>query len=384
MELRPITPQPGNDHNPANFVGHVDVTTQARERLQTGSNLLLTDTRRMGKTFWMHAFAARERSFHAYFIDYEGTHTVNDFLIKTAEALIKDCSLPTKARKALGAIFKNTEVAFSTKALALKSHFQQTSPHDLLKRVVTSLETDSSDAIPLVMMDEVPMAINNIAEREGSSSANEVLQTLRGLRFSASRIRWIITGSVGFHHVLRDIHITQGVLGDLEPLPLGPLPRNEAEELASRLLLGIEQPLIESVVNELIEVSGGIPFLLHTVAAALGHQHGNVVKPSDVRECFEDLIDSPDDLNWFKHNRGRITQNYGTRARIANEILRKTLSETNMWVTTDSLVPDDKAADTLEDLVNDHYLERRGLSVRWRYPAFQYIWARKKGVWDRR
>ena len=55
-----------------------------------------------------------------------------------------------------------------------------------------------------------------------------------------------------------------------------------------------------------------------------------------------------------------------------------------MWVTTDSLVPDDKAADTLEDLVNDHYLERRGLSVRWRYPAFQYIWARKMRVWDRR
>lgn len=384
MELRPITPQPGNDRNPANFVGQVEVTTQARKRLQTGSNLLLTDPRRMGKTFWMCTFAARERSFHSYIIDYEGTHTVNDFLIKTAEALNKDCSLPTKARKVVEAIFKNSELAFSTKLLTLKSHFQQTSPHDLLKRVVTSLETDSSDAIPLVMMDEVPMAINNIAEREGPTSANEVLQTLRGLRFSASRIRWIITGSVGFHHVLRDFNITQGVLGDLEPLSLGPLLRNEAEELASCLLLGIEQPLIESVVNELIEVSGGIPFLLHAVAAKLGHQHGNVVKPSDVRECFEDLIDSPEDLNWFKHNRGRITRNYGTRAHIANEILRKTLSETNMWVTTDSLVPDDKAADTLEDLINDHYLERRGLSVRWRYPAFQYIWARKMRVWDRR
>lgn len=384
MTLRPITPQPGSDRDPANFVGQVEVTTQARKRLQTGSNLLLTDPRRMGKTFWMCTFAARERSFHSYIIDYEGTYTVNDFLIKTAEALIKDCSLPTKARKVVEAIFKNSELTFSTKLLTLKSHFQQTSPHDLLKRVVTSLETDSSDAIPLVMMDEVPMAINNIAEREGPSSANELLQTLRGLRFSTSRIRWIITGSVGFHHVLRDFNITQGVLGDLESLSLSPLLRNEAEELASCLLLGIEQPLIESVVNELIEVSGGIPFLLHAVAAKLGHQHGNVVKPSDVRECFEDLIDSPEDLNWFKHNRGRITRNYGTRARIANEILRKTLSETNMWVTTDSLVPDDKAADTLEDLINDHYLERRGLSVRWRYPALQYIWARKMRVWDRR
>ena len=75
---------------------------------------------------------------------------------------------------------------------------------------------------------------------------------------------------------------------------------------------------------------------------------------------------------------------YGTRAHIANEILRKTLSETHDWVLSSSLTLDDEAADVLEDLIKDHYLERRGFSVRWRYPALQYIWARKKGVWDRR
>ena len=50
----------------------------------------------------------------------------------------------------------------------------------------------------------------------------------------------------------------------------------------------------------------------------------------------------------------------------------------------DSLAPGEEVADVIEDLIKDHYLERRGRSVRWRYPALQYIWARKKGVWDRR
>lgn len=384
MELQPITPQPGNDRNPANFVGRVEMTTRARERLLAGSNLLLTDPRRMGKTFWMDCFASQEAGFHCYSINYEGVFTIHDFLIKTTNSLIKERGLPERVLTKLRAIFNNCDIEFSPGFLTLKPFHHQTSPHTLLTSVLTALDNNEDDAIPVVMMDEIPLAINNIANREGASAAEELLQTLQALRHNTRHVRWIVTGSVGFHHVLRRIHTTQGILNDLESLPLGPLLHNEAEELASRLLLGIEQPPNDAVVDELIKVSGGIPFLLHTVVATLGQQHKNVIKPRDVRECFEDSIDSPGDLNWFEHNRSRIPQNYDTRARIANQILRKTLSETNEWVSTDSLVPDDKAADTLEDLINDHYLERRGLSVRWRYPALQYIWARKKRVWDRR
>jgi hypothetical protein len=130
-------------------------------------------------------------------------------------------------------------------------------------------------------------------------------------------------------------------------------------------------------------VTGGIPFLLHKVVKTLGERHRSVIKPCDVRECFEDFIDDPDEFNWFEHFLTRMPLNYGTRASIADEVLRKTLSEANVWVPIDSLTPDDEAADVLEDLIKDHYLERRGLSVRWRYPALQYIWARKKRVWDR-
>jgi hypothetical protein len=384
MELQPITPQPGNDRNPANFVGRVEMTTRARERLLAGSNLLLTDPRRMGKTFWMRTFAAREQSFHSYFIDYEGTETVDGFLIKTAEVLIRDRSLPLRARKQLETIFDNSEISLSKGPLAIKGYFQQTPPHHLLTRVLSALENEDSKTIPIVMMDEVPMAINNIAVREGPSSAERVLQTLRALRQDTSRIRWIVTGSIGFHHVLRRIDATQGVLNDLESLPLGPLAHIEAEELAKRLLLGIKQPTIETVVNELIEVSGGIPFLLHKIVKTLEERYANVIKPHEVRECFEDFIDDPDEFNWFEHYLTRMPLNYGARTYIADEVLRKTLSEAHEWVLSSSLTPDNDAADVLEDLIKDHYLERRGLSVRWRYPALQYIWARKQRVWDRR
>lgn len=384
MTLRPITPQPGTDRDPNNFVGRAEMTTRARERLLAGSNLLLTDPRRMGKTFWMRTFAAREQSFHSYFIDYEGTKTVDEFLIKTAEALIRDRSLPLRARKQLETIFDNGEISLSKGPLAIKGYFQQTPPYHLLTRVLSALENEDSKTIPIVMMDEVPMAINNIAVHEGTGSAEQLLQTLRALRQETSRIRWIVTGSIGFHHVLRKINTTQGVLNDLNPVPLGPLADKEAEELASRLLLGIEQPLIDTVINELVKVTGGVPFLLHNVVKMLGEGPRNVTRPCDVHDCFEDFIDDPDQFYGLEHFLTRMPSNYDGRARIADDILRNALSETNVWVSIDSLAPNEETAATLDDLVKDHYLERRGLSVRWRYPALQYIWARKKGVWDRR
>ena len=383
MALEPIEPQPGSDRDPANFVGRTAITSQARKRLQVGANLLLTDPRRMGKTFWMHTFAAREKHFHCYFIDYEGVFTVNDFLIRTADTLVNGGKLPSRAFQKLKTIFDNCDIEISS-PITIKSYHRQTSPHVLLTDILSTLDGEENDVIPLVMMDEVPMAVNNIAEREGAGAAEEILQTLRALRQKTTRVRWIVTGSVGFHHVLRKTNMTQGVLNDLESLPLGPLPRDEANELARRLLLGVGQEPLDDVVNELIAVSGGIPFLLHKLVGALAQRCYTAFSPSDVRECFENFIDDPDEFRWFEHYLTRVTPHYGERAQVADQILRQTLSQTNEWIPVDSLTQGEDFSDVLEDLVKDHYLERRGRSVRWRYPALQYIWARKKGAWDRR
>jgi len=197
-------------------------------------------------------------------------------------------------------------------------------------------------------------------------------------------VRWIVPGSVGFPHVLRRAGTTQGALNDLESLPLGPLPDDEAGELARRLLLGIGQIPSDAVVEALVKVSGGIPFVLHKVAGMLDQRHRRIIGPAKVRECFEDFIDDPDEFGWFEHYLTRVGPHYGERAILAERVLRATLSETNDWIPMDILPSDDGVDEILEDLTKDHYLERRGRSVRWRYPALQYIWARKKGEWDRR
>ena len=55
----------------------------------------------------------------------------------------------------------------------------------------------------------------HIASKEGPDAANHLLQTLRSLRRQGSRLRWIVCGSVGFHHVLRQCNATEGVVNDV-------------------------------------------------------------------------------------------------------------------------------------------------------------------------
>lgn len=381
----PISPQPGNDRDPRNFVGRVATTTRARERLTVGANLLLADPRRLGKTYWMHTFAAREEAFQCYIIDYEGVFTVDEFLAKTAHGLLTNPNLPQRARKVLGTIFDCIESvdAGVPGILSIKTFHRQTSPHRLLTNVLRTLD-DGTGPIPLVLMDEVPMAIDNIAEGEGPLHAKKLLQTLRALRQETTRVRWIVTGSIGFHHVLRRAGTTSGDINDLETLNLGVMPTNESQELAQRLILGIGQMPGDAVVDELVEVAGGVPSIMHKVASLLRQEGHATIRPHDVREAFEQSIDNRDEFQWLKQIDERISKNYRQHADLTRRILAASLSYERAWVPLTDLPQHAATSSIIEDLCADHYLEQRGLEVRWRYPSFQYIWARHKRIWDRR
>lgn len=142
-------------------------------------------------------------------------------------------------------------------------------PARRLRETVLAVDAHATDRPVLVCMDEVPVAVRNIAIQEGPIAAADVLQTLRALRQETTRIRWIVCGSVGFHHVLKLCNATEGDINDLDNLPLGPLDEPEAEELTERLLLGIGRRPDAGTVQVMVNRTGAVPFILHKVASML-------------------------------------------------------------------------------------------------------------------
>lgn len=372
--MEPLLPQPGSSIDPSNAVGRHGTTERARAELLSDNNLGLTDPRRMGKTVWLDMFcAAPGDGLEAVKIDFEGTRTSEEFLLRTVAELATHRSLPRRAGTKLKALFEGIDVE-APGLVKVKVGVSTRSPTDLLSETIGSIDDHlGGEALLVIAMDEVPLAIGNIARNEGPDAANQLLQTLRGLRRRGSRLRWIVCGSVGFHHVLRHCGSTEGVLNDLVNLPLGPLEKAEARELAQRLLLGIERIADEAAVNALVEQGGRIPYVIHALAHGLQDAGTGRVVVGDVARAFVAFMDDRDDSRAVTHLLTRLEPFYGERVDDAKKILDRVATEGSL--DTASLQADDEI---LDDLIDDHYLIERDRTMSWRYDVLRKIWVHRR------
>lgn len=371
--VRPLLPQPGSTIDPRDAVGRGAVTKRARELMLGDNNLAISDPRRMGKTVWLDLFCARPgHGFEAVKIDFEGVQTAEQFLIRAVTSLRLHSSLPRQVVTKLKALFDNVEVTGGP--VAIKTGVSTRTPTDLLDETIRSVDAHLSDSVLLVIaMDEVPIAIANIARSEGPAAAHQLLQTLRGLRRTGSRLRWIVCGSVGFHHVLRQCHATEGVINDLVSLPLGPLETAEARELAQRLLLGIQRTGSEDAVTSFVEHSGAIPFLLHALAHRLHESGAGPVTADDVALAFRQFMDDRDDSRAVTHLLARVDLLYAHTATLAEAILDRVAME--VATSTVDLAADNRVLDAL---IDDHYLLEHDRIVSWRYDVLRRIWIHRR------
>lgn len=386
--MRPIQPQPGSNPDPTDFVGRVRTSETARRKLLAGNNLALTDPRRMGKTFWMSHFCHVTPDFVPVIIDYEGVRTAEEFLLRTAGALEGHQGVTGSAKRLLRSFFDGMDEAsigldsVNLGVVQIKVGVRGLSATDLLSRVVLAVDRHAGERPLLVCMDEVPLAIRNIARRDGSAAAREVLQALRGLRRETRRIRWIVAGSIGFHHVLRECGATEGDLNDLDVLPLGPLDPHEAHELALRLLLGINRKPAGDVAAELIERSGGIPWVLHTLASMLQENEAGPVTSAEVAATYDAFVDDRDRSRGLVHFLTRLDTNYGQNTELAKKVLDLTAEQTSPM--TPAQIAEtlgchqDSVTGTVDHLLDDHYLSRHGDAVAWRYEVLRRIWLRRR------
>jgi hypothetical protein len=363
--------------DPQDIVGRDTTIEEMRERLARGVDLVINDPRRMGKTCLLDRFAYLTRPpWTCVKIDYEGVQTSEAFLRRTIEGMRAHERLRTRVADSVKSYMDNVEVGAGP--LKVAAAFQGRSPSDLLDMTVSRVDERLRGDEQLVMaLDEVPLAVENIANTEGPHSADTLLQTLRRLRQRTKGIRWIVTGSVGFHHVLRLAGTTEGAINDLVNVPCGPLDRLWAGELAAMLLRGIEADFDDRTVAALVETSGRIPFLLHHLANLLRPLEGPCTEAS-VDGAWNEYVHDRDQSKAATHLLTRIAGYYGTRATTAENVL-DLLAMSLEPVAAAGIVNDvEGARDVLDDLVDDHYLKDTSEGLTWRHPVLRRIWITRR------
>lgn len=385
--VHPIKPQPGNADDLASFVGRVAVTEKALSMLRAGMNLSLSDPRRMGKTYWLRHLREQASDFDTVIIDYEGSGSLDDILTKTVAALRASTPIHTRVGKWLAGHFEGVEVI--TGPVRIKAGVAQESRVKLLADVLGKIGQDVDQKV-LICMDEVPLALRNLSRSGHPEDANLLLQTLRQLRSDVPSIRWVLAGSIGFHHVLAECGATEGELNNLDPIHLGPLSGPEADELTVRLGEGIGRELDGSAVARMYERTTGIPYLIHQVAKQLDTGSRDPVVVGEIDEAIEDYIDDPDESRAYAHVLTRLEINFDTAdVTIARRVLDFLAERAGAGASRadihDSLDVTDVEQFTrvLALLTQDHYLQKKGRTYSWRYEALRYFWARRRDLVDR-
>ena len=245
----------------------------------------------------------------------------------------------------------------------------------------------------LMLWDEFPLMLHNLRQRQGPDPAIHLLDHLRALRLArADRLRFLFTGSIGLHLVLRSLreagHANDPV-NDMLSLTVPPMARSDTCELAKALLA--ETPAVPSQIPglavQIADQVGGFPYYIHHVVDQL-HQLRRPPDRGDVASAVDHLVyDSHDPAN-FHYYVSRLSAYYSDADRslalmvldvIARQPSHAAVPEIlNLCRHRNPSLSDEQVRRILNVLAEDHYLDRaRGDSG----ATFDFRWQLVKKWW---
>lgn len=381
-----ITPQTGGSPDPADVIGRDDLILKIVADCRRGNNHLLNDPRRMGKTSLLIRLCnAPGPRVIAVKVDLESASTVDEVVFRILRAVTCHSRL-THRIKDIASRYLET-VAAAVGPVKLGAVARTTGAQQALKSCLEAIEAKlDDDEILIIALDEITIAAHNLARRD-SNQCDQLLQTLRHLRNDEHRrVRWILSGSIGFHHVLRHANLTEGLINDVATVELGPLEAEYAKELLTALLAGIGREPEPEVIDHLIRRTDGIPFILHHVAHRLAGRSGKV-SVNEAEEALSTWLRDRGKSSATTHLVSRVSTYYGKEAELAESILDHQ-ARYDTPITLDEILAQQPDADpvtvrwVVDALVDDHYLDNS--TLQWRYPLLRETWIIRRHILSER
>jgi hypothetical protein len=242
---------------------------------------------------------------------------------------------------------------------------------DVMDRAFMDIESamEKENQRLVFLWDEVPFMMEHIMESDGEKTAMELLDTLRGLLQTCTRIRVVLTGSIGLHHSIRRLQkkgYNGSPLNNLEPVTPGPLTEQDACILVRDLLEGEKIHPETGCVEHIAQILGNVPFYIHSLISKL--PRNGPLTPQHVDHCLRQEIGSANESWDLRHYRTRIPIYYGVEKEPVVLAVLDTLASTdtslefkNIVTQVGSSIPS-ASQETIRDLLRileqDHYIMR--------------------------
>ena len=391
-EFPPHRTNRGSTPAPDEIVGRQAFVALLWHKLERES-VLLTAQRRLGKSSVLILVkAAPPDDTLVVKRDLENVRTPIEFVERILEDIMQHLSAQKRAgewcRKRIKAM-EGTEIRGVIKLPAAQEKHWKTH----LEGTLSDLMRHESRRV-VFLWDEIPLMLDNIRQQSGEQAAMDVLDTLRALRQTHSRLRMVFTGSVGLHHVLGALQRAghgNAPTNDMLFVDLPSLSREDAMGLAWSLLRGEQLNVVEPevVVARIADSMDCLPFYIQHLVGRLA-DNGKTVMLEEVDDTVDALLIDPHDPCGMCNYQARIKRHYLPAHQTLAFTLLDQLAASNEPLPFDDLlnrlkhqlsIEDEEAVhEALDLLASDHYiLLGRDGKYTFRFPIIARAWRIQRG-----
>ena len=255
----------------------------------------------------------------------------------------------------------------------------------------------ANDRIILMLWDEFPLMLHNIQRREGPDSAMQLLDRLRALRLlHADRLRFLFTGSIGLHLVLRSLRKAGNAndpVNDMLSLTVPPMADEDTSALAAALLQETRavRAEIPGLASRIAQEVGGFPYYVHHVVDQLD-QLPRPPTTEDVSSAVDRLVYDSADPAHFNYYVNRLSSYYAADERSLALLVLDTMAAQvspvpipallNLCKHRDPSLADERLREVLTMLNQDHYIELEksasGAAYDFRWHLVKRWWKEKR------
>jgi hypothetical protein len=389
VTIENIIGKPVSDQN---FFGRA-AELEELQAITEREHVLLLAPRRVGKTSLLHALVKRvDRDGSAIGVYASVAAATNE--TQFVQAVLNGIYATTRGRKlrrglvartlGLGRGVKSVKIAGSGVDLEARTTPWQDDADRAFATVVTS-------ELPLlILIDELPVLVLALASSDPSGvRVRAFLQWFRNLRqhpTGASKLRFVLAGSIGLDNITRRHHLTD-TINDLRLWPLGPFEPLAAHEFLVELADSYELTLAPELRAALCNAAEWlIPYHLQVIFGAL-REHARASQPTTemLGAVIESLLDR---RTYFSYWDERLHDSLGApNDSIARALLAMCAQDPEgatpgaMSHAISSLVPDSlergKAFKWIVDVLsNDGYLVEHDARWRFRSGLLRRYWLR--------
>ena len=380
----------GKDATGSYYFQRNDVEQEIWKELKKGNNILLSAPRRVGKTSIMKYITGMpEGNFRLIFENVQGI-TTEELFYKTIYFLILDCLSKFKTnKKKITNYFKTTSIS----EIGLDSLTLESKKLDYvweINKIIPQLEEEGETIVLLI--DELPEVLYKLFKAGKNEAASAILKNLRHWRQDESfkKLKFIIAGSIGIHHIVNLIEGRTSDINDIKNIhcPALDTNSNEFENYIEWTMENVSFSFQEGVISYLKNrikylVPYFINLMLDEIDKAAMKKRQTIITTKEVDEAFDIIVkNNAYFIDWKQRLKDYLKPNH---FKFVNTILihishKDSIIIQQIYDYAVKYEEVDDYMDLINDLKQDGYIMEEGNKYVFISPFLKAFWKRNNPV----